>query len=167
MAWCCQAPSHYLSQCWPIFMSPYSFTRTQWVNKWNISVLWGYSSTVLVMTSLTNYIKYSSAIKASFPYCEDWGCLDMPIPGWQSTCIVVFNLNKMLFCWLRYTMYRYIWNRNQKEKITNLKIKIGSRSSLIVAKLLIHRSNDSADGLVPNGHLYCNNASILNLNPGE
>ena len=32
MAWCCQATSHYLSQCWPRFMSPYGVTRSQWVN---------------------------------------------------------------------------------------------------------------------------------------
>ena len=33
MAWCCQATSHYLSQCWPSFISPYGITRPQWVNK--------------------------------------------------------------------------------------------------------------------------------------
>ena len=33
MAWCRQAPSHYLSQCWPISMSPYGVTRPQWVRK--------------------------------------------------------------------------------------------------------------------------------------
>ena len=32
MAWCRQAASHYLSQCWPWSMSPYSVTRPQWVN---------------------------------------------------------------------------------------------------------------------------------------
>ena len=32
MAWCRQATSHYLSQCWPRFMSPYVATRPQWVN---------------------------------------------------------------------------------------------------------------------------------------
>ena len=30
--WCLQATSHYLSQCWPRFMSPYGTTRPQWVN---------------------------------------------------------------------------------------------------------------------------------------
>ena len=29
MAWCRQAPSHYLSQCWPRSMSPYSTTQPQ------------------------------------------------------------------------------------------------------------------------------------------
>ena len=32
MAWCCQATSHYLSQCWPKSVSPYGVTRPQWVN---------------------------------------------------------------------------------------------------------------------------------------
>ena len=31
MAWCRQATSHYLSQCWPISVSPYGVTRPQWV----------------------------------------------------------------------------------------------------------------------------------------
>ena len=32
MAWCHQATSHYLSQCWPSFLSPYGIIRPQWVN---------------------------------------------------------------------------------------------------------------------------------------
>ena len=31
MAWCRQAPSHYLSQCWPRSPSPYDVTDPQWV----------------------------------------------------------------------------------------------------------------------------------------
>ena len=34
MAWCRQATSHYLSQCWPRSMSPYGVTRPQWVKCW-------------------------------------------------------------------------------------------------------------------------------------
>ena len=33
MAWCLQATSHYLSQCWPRSMSTYGIIRPQWVNK--------------------------------------------------------------------------------------------------------------------------------------
>ena len=33
MAWCRQAPSHYLNQCWPSPMTPYGVTRPQWVLK--------------------------------------------------------------------------------------------------------------------------------------
>ena len=31
MAWCCQATSHYLSQCWLSSLSPYGVARPQWV----------------------------------------------------------------------------------------------------------------------------------------
>ena len=31
MAWCHQAASHYLGQCWPSYMSSYGVTRPQWV----------------------------------------------------------------------------------------------------------------------------------------
>ena len=31
VAWCHQATSHYLSQCWPRSLSPYDITRPQWV----------------------------------------------------------------------------------------------------------------------------------------
>ena len=37
MAWCRQATSHYLIQCWPSSMSSYGITRPQWV-KLNIEV---------------------------------------------------------------------------------------------------------------------------------
>ena len=33
MAWCRQATSHYLSQCWPSSLSSYGITRPQWNNK--------------------------------------------------------------------------------------------------------------------------------------
>ena len=32
IAWCRQATSHYLSQCWPRSSTPYGVTRPQWVN---------------------------------------------------------------------------------------------------------------------------------------
>ena len=32
MAWCHQATSHYLGQCWPKSLPPYGITRPQWVN---------------------------------------------------------------------------------------------------------------------------------------
>ena len=35
MAWCRQATSHYLNQCWPRSLPPFGVTRPQWVN-WNI-----------------------------------------------------------------------------------------------------------------------------------
>ena len=39
MAWCRQATSHYLSQCWPRSLTPYGITRPQWVN-FNLELFW-------------------------------------------------------------------------------------------------------------------------------
>ena len=39
MAWCHQASSHYLSQCWPRSVSPYGVTRPQRV-KYNCDEVW-------------------------------------------------------------------------------------------------------------------------------
>ena len=36
MAWCRQATSHYLSQCWPTSMSPNGVTRSQWVKHFEL-----------------------------------------------------------------------------------------------------------------------------------
>ena len=38
MAWCCQATSHYMSQCWPKSILPYGVTGPHWVN-WALSLL--------------------------------------------------------------------------------------------------------------------------------
>ena len=40
LAWCCQATSYCLSQCWPRSLSPYGVTRPQWINTsyWNYKV---------------------------------------------------------------------------------------------------------------------------------
>ena len=38
MACCHQTASHYLSQCWPWSMSPYSITRPQWVNRYSVNI---------------------------------------------------------------------------------------------------------------------------------
>ena len=38
MAWCHQATSHYLSQCWPRSLSSYGVTRPQWVKSSNCNL---------------------------------------------------------------------------------------------------------------------------------
>ena len=45
MAWCRQATSHYLIQCWPRSLSPYGVTRPQWVNSfWPCETIWQHRS---------------------------------------------------------------------------------------------------------------------------
>ena len=48
MAWCRQATSHYLNQCWPRSLSPYGVTRPQKVNiRRAMSVKWAMSFNLL------------------------------------------------------------------------------------------------------------------------
>ena len=42
MAWCRQATSHYLNQCWLRSMSPNGVIRPQWVNTLHSRFLWGF-----------------------------------------------------------------------------------------------------------------------------
>ena len=46
MAWCRQATSHYLSQCWPRSMPPNGVTRPQWVN-WHVFPTWWHGNAFL------------------------------------------------------------------------------------------------------------------------
>ena len=47
MAWCRQATSHYLSQCWPRSLSPYGVTRPQWFNSCGAEFILGNIKTYL------------------------------------------------------------------------------------------------------------------------
>ena len=63
MAWCRQATSLYLSQCWPRFVLPYGVIRPQWVNHmWlpNLTIvmrrsMWSNSLDVIVCNSAPAY----------------------------------------------------------------------------------------------------------------
>ena len=63
MAWCRQATSHYLTQCWPTSptsMSPNGVTRPQWVNcHWALS-RWEVKSTVIKWFELLTLIHHHS-----------------------------------------------------------------------------------------------------------
>ena len=62
MAWCRQAASHYLNQCWPRSPKPYGVTRPQWVN-WHIRLVSLYS---LDLSSS------GSALLKSQPHGNSW-----------------------------------------------------------------------------------------------
>ena len=62
MAWCRQATSHYLSQCWHRFLSPNGATRPQWVNLLTPGKYGNDSTSVMfepvyVLTSWTLHVK--------------------------------------------------------------------------------------------------------------
>ena len=58
MAWCRQATSHYLSQCWPRSLSPYGVTRLQWVKIYSHSII-VFCNISWLSTEFENRIKYT------------------------------------------------------------------------------------------------------------
>ena len=60
MAWCRQATSHYLSQCWPRSMSPYGVIRPQWVN-----ISWHWNHRVVMMPTLLSLATWEVSITTS------------------------------------------------------------------------------------------------------
>ena len=61
MAWCHQAASHYLSQCWPRSMSPYGITSPQWVNYMGLTFegindAWGFHMTNIIITGSSDVL---------------------------------------------------------------------------------------------------------------
>ena len=74
MAWCHQATSHYLSQCWLSFLSPYCVARPQWVNEpsngqmtsWNMADKTLWNPEVLQVLS-SSRIQHNAFIKVLYP----------------------------------------------------------------------------------------------------
>ena len=75
MAWCHQATSHYLSQCWPRYLSPYDTMRSQWVNAHDNVIydqqflLMGWPEAEVIMAQLS--VIQGSELTCSYHYC-DW-----------------------------------------------------------------------------------------------
>ena len=71
MAWCRQATSHYLSQCWLISLSPYGIIRPQWVNMllvirlhWLVSFSRKCSQGLYSLSGKTSYSQISWSLEA-------------------------------------------------------------------------------------------------------
>ena len=79
MAWCCQATSHYPSQCWHIFMLPYGITRHNELpmkhyeilcNLININIFWKHFISENVLKNLNKWRERQSSQRT----CWGWGC---------------------------------------------------------------------------------------------
>ena len=110
MAWCHQATSHYLSQCWPRSLSPYGVTRPQWVNPTSIflsflSVIYAYRSVQhLHQTRLHN--RSSCHIHSSREYINRY-CTDTPMQNrWH---------------WLKNMEYTVYQTKSKYRKISNIR----------------------------------------------
>ena len=77
MAWCHQATSHYLNQCWPRSMSPYGVTRPQWVNEISMSLIVIYCTLGIILFSVWKHGSRGSAYPCSGQENTHWGA----VPG--------------------------------------------------------------------------------------
>ena len=117
MAWCRQATSHYPSQCWPSFLSPYGITpfwtfyiyrRVIFVKKYDSIMLqnvetcyivncifmkrWNLTVSVdcIFDLRLTLKRKRCSAIPVIIEACLHWRYVTV-IPGWRYACMITGN----------------------------------------------------------------------------
>ena len=73
MAWCRQATSHYLSQCWARSPMPYGVTRPQWVKYYTCTIylmrikVYHESDFVLIWIWILKWL--NSSLWFYFPYC--------------------------------------------------------------------------------------------------
>ena len=111
MAWCHQATSHYLSQCWPRFMTPNGVIRPQWVN-------WIKADLV--------YRRIYVALRGTW---ATWNKPNLP----TTQC---FLMSKSLFYWPSQPWYS-MWyiNYNSLENIYKIRVR-GKRSTLHVSYLV-------------------------------
>ena len=77
MAWCRQATSHYLSQCWLSSVLPYGIANPQWVNvygwSWDLLRWWSPSSMWTVLQSIFKYHHRGCLNNPTFSNLGGWG----------------------------------------------------------------------------------------------
>ena len=105
MAWCHQATSHYLIQCWPSFMSPYGVTRPQWVNHLNVEVLSGNTQVYFHFISfLVDELAQDVEILPHIQYHGCWWPGDSKNQGISSYGVTLFSQEY----WFQYQHHK-IW----------------------------------------------------------
>ena len=96
MAWCRQATSHYLSQCWPRSLSPYGAARPQWVKGKQTVKTWNISCRLTSQILKVGYW-YLSTFKGGRSGLTHWGlvillCVSQHDHHWSRKCIDSFSV---------------------------------------------------------------------------
>ena len=105
MAWGHQATSHYLSQCWPRFLSPYGVTRPQWVK--NLSdIIWYHRAGSTLGQVLACYMMAPSHYLAWL--CHAWTeeklkSHETCSGGHNPTIVIKFQASDVDNCFTKYT----------------------------------------------------------------
>ena len=97
MAWCRQATSHYLNQCWPRSLPPYGVTRAQWVKE----AIWQHRSGSMLV-QLTHWGRDKMAAVSQTMFSNAFSCMKM------YEFRIKFHWS--LFLWFQLTIYQH-WFR--------------------------------------------------------
>ena len=95
MAWCCKAPIHYLSQCWPRSLSSFCVIKPQWVK---------------VFTEI--------GMLSWWPFCHHWLCWGM---GWGWDVYHVYSVEPVI---MRLTKIDFVTYLTQSLHFFHLNWKI-------------------------------------------
>ena len=92
MAWCHQAPNHYLNQCLPRSVSPCDITRPQWVTHWGLNKMANILQTTF--TNTFSFVEWKLLYFASnIPKVCSFGSIDLV---WWHQAITRTNVNLSL-----------------------------------------------------------------------
>ena len=115
MAWCRQATSHYLSQCWPRSLSLYGVTRPQWVKNTTLLTVINFpmevSGWLRIRTRITSWIMYDTGLEYSTSLLTHCGLVTLI---WYCRYKSALNLIQMMVCWLTCSVVvKIYWNSHQ------------------------------------------------------
>ena len=101
MAWCCQATSYRLRQCWPRSMSPYhDVTRPQWVKFYSVR-----NQTLIVILSgptIRIFIGFDYIIKCHMCiYLRTWFYISFPVRCDNCTDVMGVFFDNIIYTWWR------------------------------------------------------------------
>ena len=105
MAWCRQAASHYLSQCWPSSMSPYGITRPQWVNVTPIIIFQSSLRFRFFLIAAIRIPLCQMSATANTHYDPAMSIISQIPPCWNWLRIVVVWFNRVIFSWAASMMF--------------------------------------------------------------
>ena len=108
MAWCCQAASYYLSQCWPRSMSPYGVIRPQWVNTYSNRLISQIPQCIRQISHNAPFRNTCAHFCYEMVHCGMWHRCILGFVRWVHLWLIVIQrLSKVLsarFLWLRVFM---------------------------------------------------------------
>ena len=111
MAWCHQATSHYLNQCWPRSPTPYGVTRPQWVNSLALARCPNNFETI-IFELITQNLALTVELFTSECYTQNIINEKSTSLQWMACCCCQAPSHYMTQCW-SWSMFPYGITRQQ------------------------------------------------------